>query len=382
MIGDLVPYTPPSWMPSSDIILTPTHKVKLAATPTPLQRVSLPGLPESCSQIILKRDDCTGGIELSGNKVRKLEFLLAEAKSRNADHILTAGGTQSNHVRATVGAARTIGLPTTCLIRDDYASDSGNFFLDTLMGADIRFLKRDYYLEKGGWNYFFESTLEELSKEKKKNAYFIPVGGTCPLGNWGYVECAREILDQQLTLIENSSSAAPLTNIVTTAGSGSTLVGLGLGVHFWQQQQHNKNKISVTGYGVCDSPEYFYKMGSELYSGMLLNKNDNNNNSNIVLPSSTDSTTWLDCRNAKGLGYSKATDEELQFLNRVARETGVVFDRSYTNKAVMQMVKDLADGSLKPEGQVLFVHTGGGSSSFDRHDRILKCQGWRDEDAK
>lgn len=393
MLGDTLPYTPPSWLPSAEDFLIPTHRIKLASTPTPLQRVSLPGLPESFPQIIFKRDDCTGGIEMSGNKVRKLEFLLAEAQSRKCNHVLTAGGTQSNHVRATVAAARVIGLPTTCLIRDDFASESGNFFLNKLMGADVRFLKRDLYLEKGGWNYFFETTLEELSKEQNKNPYFIPVGGTCPLGNFGYLECAREIFDPtQLSLIEGEAQEeqqdglmrnAPvkLTNIVTTAGSGSTLVGLALGATFWQQQQQTRN-IEVTGYAVCDSPEYFYDMGQQLYSGMLKTKNGGKQpgercSNGVVLPP-LDSTAWMECRNAKGLGYSKATDEELQFLNRVARESGIVLDRSYTNKAVMQLVNDLVSGSLKPEGQLMFVHTGGGSSSFDRYENILKCEGWRD----
>lgn len=380
-LGDLTAYTAPSWMPSSDEILTPTHKFKLAHTPTPIQRVSLPGLPESHSQILVKRDDMTGGIELSGNKVRKLEFLLADAKQKGCDCVLTAGGTQSNHCRATVAAARTVGLPTTLLIRDDFAGDGGNFFLDTILGADIRFLERSYYLGKGGWPYFFESTLKELRDVKKQNPYFIPVGGTCPLGNWGYIECAREVFDLQLSSIIEAESSKLLTNIVTATGSGSTLTGLGLGAYYFHHHQNKNGRkmIQVTGYGVCDTPEYFYEVANTLTDGMFATHSPSSTSENTKHHPG-DSHQWLDCRDARGLGYSKASTEELQFLNRVARETGIVFDRSYTNKAVFQMTKDLASGSLKPEGQLMFIHTGGGPSAFDRHQKILNCEGWKDED--
>ena len=106
------PWSPPAW---ADFPGAPTRRYNLARTPTPVHRWHLPGTPDGC-EVYIKRDDLTG-MQLSGNKVRKLEFLLAEAMDEDADCVITIGGVQSNHCRATAVAARYLGLDSHLILR-------------------------------------------------------------------------------------------------------------------------------------------------------------------------------------------------------------------------------------------------------------------------
>jgi 1-aminocyclopropane-1-carboxylate deaminase/D-cysteine desulfhydrase-like pyridoxal-dependent ACC family enzyme len=177
----------------------------------------------------------------------------------------------------------------------------------------------------------------------------------------------REIVDQ---LVDPQSRACAVDAVVCASGSGGTLCGLSLGALYAQHGGAfggEGRAPKVVGYGVCDTPEWFNTKISGLAKGMQQIPE-------AVLPS-TD--VWVDSRQAKGLGYSKASAEELQFLSRVARESGVVLDKAYTNKAAYNMVKDLATGALAAPatGRVLFVHTGGGPSVFDSHQQLLASIG-------
>ena len=366
LLGQVVPYTAPSWMPAD--MLTPTHRIVLTHGPTPVQCVKLPGLPESMPAIYVKRDDMTGGIECGGNKIRKLEFILADAKAGGHDAVITAGGTQSNHCRATCAAARMVGLTPHLLLRDDAHDDGGNFFLDQLFGADLRVLPRPLFLERGGFDYFIKEKQQQLVAAGRR-PYTVPIGGSSPLGCWGYVECMREIAGQ-LAQLEPALGGAAFSDVVVTTGSGGTIAGLGLGARYFNRSNtNNKNgPLAIRAYSVCDTPEYFHDMVNDLSARIFENSGDKPG----------DSRSFLDIRGARGLGYSKASTEELQFLNAVARESGIVLDRAYTNKAMFQLARDLASGALAPKGKVMFVHTGGGPSAFDQHRKILMCEGWSD----
>ena len=136
----LCKYVPPSWIPPS---LSPpkTFLKDLANVPTPVSRWNLPpSLAPTDFNLFIKRDDITG-IELSGNKVRKLQFLMAEALEAGADSIVTIGGEQSNHARATAMAAATLGLEPHLILRTDRTAEElgleGNLLLDRLSGARI-----------------------------------------------------------------------------------------------------------------------------------------------------------------------------------------------------------------------------------------------------
>src|SRR5690242_14751036 len=174
------------------------RKVSLARLGTPLLRLDRTTSALGV-EILVKRDDLTGA-ELSGNKVRKLEYLFAEAADQGADTVITCGGEQSNHARATALAAARLGLACRLLLRTDEPGRpppvTGNILLDRLAGAGIRWISR------GDWTRRNELMAAEADALRNTGArpYVIPEGGSNGLGSWGYVACAAELADDLAAL--------------------------------------------------------------------------------------------------------------------------------------------------------------------------------------
>ncbi|KAK7816261.1 bifunctional d-cysteine desulfhydrase/1-aminocyclopropane-1-carboxylate deaminase [Quercus suber] len=193
------PYVPPQW--ASHLNPIPSHIFSLAHLPTPIHKWNLPNLPNN-TEVWLKRDDLSG-MQLSGNKVRKLEFLMAEAVAQGADCVVTIGGIQSNHCRATAVAAKYLHLDCFLILRtskvlvDKDPGLTGNLLVERLVGAHVHLISKEEYAKLGS------VTLTNLLKEKLLNEgrrpYVIPVGGSNSLGTWGYIEAIREI-EQQLQI--------------------------------------------------------------------------------------------------------------------------------------------------------------------------------------
>lgn len=338
-----VPYHPPPWAATQPGLILPSHRIPLGLLPTPIQRWTPPGLPEGV-ELYIKRDDLTG-MQLSGNKVRKLEFILAEAKAKGHDCVVTLGGIQSNHARATAVAARYVGLDAHLILRTSRAIVDqdpglvGNLMLNRLMGAHIHLVSKEEYSQHGQV-VLGEALVAQLQQEGR-NPYLIPVGGSSGLGTWGYIEMANEVLRQA------SEEGLGLTDIVTACGSGGTTAGLAVGATL------SGSGIRVTGYMVCDDETYF-----------------RNHIINDILPTiglgSGGPSGCPDmlsvCRfvQAKGKGYAMSSREELQTVCDVAAATGVVLDPVYTGKAVHKMIEEMNRSPEKWSGRsVLFVHTGG-----------------------
>ena len=159
-------------------------KLNLANIPTPIQKIKYNG----CS-FLIKRDDLTG-VELSGNKIRKLEYLLYEAKKKKADYVFTSGGDQSNHCRASVIAAAAVGIKSKIFLwgKDKNLPD-GNLFLDKVFGAGISYLTKEEFFN------IDEVIEKEKIKFTKKNLTFydFPPGGSSELGIWGYINFIDEL---------------------------------------------------------------------------------------------------------------------------------------------------------------------------------------------
>ncbi len=162
-------------------------KLDLSNLPTPVQEISFRG-----KKFLMKRDDFSG-MELSGNKVRKLEYILAQAKKEKADVVFTCGGEQSNHARATAIAALKIGMKCKLFLwGTDKKNSDGNLFLDTLAGCEISFLNKEDYSRVN--EIMFEERKKYLKKGKK--VYVIPEGGSTTLGIWGYISFMQELSKQ------------------------------------------------------------------------------------------------------------------------------------------------------------------------------------------
>lgn len=289
----------------------------------------------------MKRDDHTGG-ELSGNKIRKLEYLLAEAQAQGATCVLTCGGEQSNHARATALAAARAGMKSLLVLRTDDPeappAATGNIFLDRLVGAELRWISRPQWRER---NQILADEAARLAARGER-PYVIPEGGSNALGSWGYVRAVAELARD----LEEAKVPRPCT-IVYACGSGGTGAGLVLGAKLFGLAERG---ISVAAVNVCDDRAYFTdKIGAicaELDERWQLGADVREADIDIV-------------DGHVGLGYARSRPEELATLRELARREGVVLDPVYTGKAFHGLVTELGKDPKRFGEAVCFVHTGG-----------------------
>ena len=284
----------------------------------------------------IKRDDQTGS-ELMGNKVRKLEFLMAEAMGQHATHVITCGGEQSNHARATAMAAAQLGMKSVLVLRTDDPekppAPTGNIRLDVMVGADIVWISRPAWKDRN-------RLLDEQAARVRAAGgvpYIVPEGGSNALGSWGYVRAMHELVEDVKDLPK------PLT-IVYACGSGGTGAGLVMG---WKLLQ--PEGISVAGVNVCDDRAYFVEAIGTICREM---------SARWALPSVPDDDIVL-VDGHVGAGYAKSRPEELATAAELCRADGVVLDPVYTGKAFHGVCMELDKDPKRFGETVVFVHTGG-----------------------
>lgn len=300
-------------------------KFNLANIPTPIQKIEFNG-----SEFLIKRDDFTG-TELSGNKIRKLEYLLYEAKQQKSEYIFTCGGDQSNHARATAIAATSLGFKTKLFLwGNSNQKPAGNLFLDNLSGTEIKFLnKREYS--------FVNNIMEEEQfqfKQKNKNAYVIPTGGSSPAGVWGYINFVNELRKQIDT--------KKLKGIYLALGSGGTVAGLLVG------QALLKENFKIFGVSVIDKSEvikdYIINLCEETIKKYKLKVKVNYNNLEIL-------------DNYSPEGYKNISPQKVELIKEFFQSTGILFDPAYTGKAFYAFNENVL--SKKKKSKIMFLHTGG-----------------------
>jgi D-cysteine desulfhydrase len=313
-------------------------RVPLANLPTPLQ--ALPRAGERLGlDLWVKRDDLTG-MELSGNKARKLEFLMAEARERGADVVLTCGAVGSNHARETAAAGVRLGIATHLLLAGeeparDEAAD-GNLLLDRLFGAVIEFIPLERWGER-------DAILEEWATRLEivgKRTYVIPEGGSNARGSLGAAVGIAEALEQV------RAAGIDVGTIVHACGSAGTAAGIALGC-----AALGRGDVTVLSVAVRADRAYFDAKIARIL--------DETVTAGFASAAVRARARWTVVEGYKGRGYALTTPEETRDLTRVAREEALLLDPVYTGKAWRGLEGEAAAGRIDRGRAVVFVHTGG-----------------------
>ncbi|WP_343117189.1 D-cysteine desulfhydrase [Ostreiculturibacter nitratireducens] len=312
-------------------------RIRLGHLPTPLE--PMPRLTKALGgpEIWIKRDDCTG-LSTGGNKTRKLEFLMAEAKAQGADIVLTQGATQSNHARQTAAAAAKLGMDCHILLEDRTGIEdpnyklNGNVLLDRLHGATMEHrpagLDMNAELEK----------VAQRFRDEGRNAYAIPGGGSNPTGALGYALCALELLNQL------TETGLAVDHIVHATGSAGTQAGLVTGLCALNAQ------IPVLGIGVrAPKPkqeENVFNLAcataEKLGCAGVVKREDVVANCDYV-----------------GEGYGIPAESTLEAIDLFARTDGILLDPVYSAKGGAGLIDLIRKGHFGKEERVVFLHTGG-----------------------
>jgi len=331
---------------------------RLANLPTPLQPLlkitEQFSRPYGGPKIWIKRDDLTESA-MSGNKLRKLEFIIAEARARGCNTLITCGGEQSNHCRATALAAAKAGLQAHLILRkssnnppDASEVPDGNLLVDYLAGAEVSLYPLREYLDRlpqlfEHWAGFYQ--------QRGDRALCIPTGGSDGLGIWGYLLATEELLE------DCKSAGFHPDAVVCASGSGGTQAGLTLGVALCE------SRARVTGYAVCDDSEYFVnkvaadvKDWAERYGQSF----------------DIDKSRIHVIDDYIGPGYGIATEEIYQTIALAAQLEGILLDPVYTGKAFHGLLQDIQRGHYRGCENLVFVHTGGQFGVFPQRTGFQK----------
>jgi len=323
------------------------ERLNLAQTPTPFYPLERLSEELGGPRIWIKRDDLTGAAT-SGNKIRKLEFLLAEALANGCDTLITSGGVQSNHCRSVALLGAQLGLKVHLLLRADIEPKPvGNLLLDHLAGARISHYSVD---ECRGLNKLFAQWQEHYADLGRK-AYSIPTGGSNGTGMWGYIAAAEELSEDF-----KRNNIVPQA-IVHATGSAGTQAGLMLGCHL-----HQIN-TQVKAYAVCDNAEYFSRKVRSDLEQWQSQYSPQTDISGLIADTSDQYI---------GPAYGVAGDEVFDCIKQVAALEGILLDPVYTGKAFFGMMEDIKKGqfSHRQGDDIVFVHTGGLFGLFAQQDRL------------
>ena len=310
------------------------EKINFAHVPTPIEKLQRLSQMLEGPEIYVKRDDLTG-MAKTGNKVRKLEYLVAEASRQGCEVLITCGGAQSNHARATAVAAAKVGMKSHLVLRDSTGGDlDGNLFINRMVGAEITFIGLQEYEQVDD----IMARLAEDYAAKGAKPYVIPEGGSNGLGALGYVSAMEETARQM------KAQRLEFDHMICAVGSGGTLAGMILGRSITDLQ------CEIHGINVCDDAPYFQNRIANILRdakrrfGFELNvqKQDIKIIEGYV-----------------GKGYGLSSQEEIDLIKQVARLEGLILDPVYTGKAMFALADQIRQGRFQKGERILFWHTGG-----------------------
>jgi len=323
-------------------------RISLDLFPTPLQELERLSARLGGPRIWIKRDDLTG-LGLGGNKLRKLEYAMAEAKSLGATAVVTIGGIQSNHVRLTTACANRLGLRTILVLRgEEPEAATGNLLIDRLLGPDeVHFVGAHGFPPKADADGIADEKVAEIVERLRQAGdvpYVIPNGCRPLHGALGYAGCVLETITQ---LHERGLEAHAF---VAAVGTSSTVTGLALGSHLYARGDVKVIGISVaTDAGALESRITRHLAEAASFLG---------------LGSPPETTLFRIFDDYIGPGYGIPTAAMREAVLLVARAEGILLDPVYTGKAMAGLIDLIRKRRFRRDQSVVFLHSGGTPGLF------------------
>ncbi len=339
-------------------------KQKLIHLPTPFRKLDRLSAELAGPELYIKRDDLTG-LAFGGNKSRKLEFIIADALSKEADVIITWASLQSNWCLQTAAAARRFGLqPILVLFKtSDLAPEyDGNLLLDYLVGADIRI--REAEKGKVVSEEQAAGVIEEISNKVREwghNPYVVSVGGSMPgfsmdlpLGAISYAAAFAELLEQA------EAEGVNLTHVVIATGSGATQAGLAVTARALNED------IKIIGISVSEEKETF--------SRVVLKISEETEKA-LGLAAGINAEHIIVLDDYLKEGYGVVNREVAEAIRLVFASEGIVLDPVYTGKAMAALIDLVKKGRFSKEDKIVFFHTGGTPALFPYRKTLVELLG-------
>lgn len=338
--------------------------IELTLKPTPIQKLQTLSRRYGC-EIYLKRDDLLG-VGFGGNKLRKLEYLLAEARSRQAKVIVTSGSLQTNHGMLTALTASKMGMRCLLFLLIEESGEektlSGNLLLDDYSGCRVEFVDVAHIMEDSGLtvsekdrlvqealDFHMETKIAEYVKEEglsQTDVYVIRSAGSSPLGILGYVDCVREIREQ---------CSLEFDAVFCGSGSGGTYAGILLGAELYLPG------TAVIGVAIEEmnpgKPEFIRDLivqAAELLSCSEAAAGIGRERIQIL-------------HDSVNLGYAVPDPETMAVIEEVARCEGVFLDPIYSGKVMNSVLKYVKSQRIREGAKILVLHSGGGAGLFNRN---------------
>ncbi len=304
------------------------EKLNLGRFPTPIERTKC--AEEYDVELFIKRDDLDEFIG-SGNKARKLEYLLYDAQRLSCDTVLSAGGMQSNHCRATAYFSKRLGMDVELFLFGEQEVQ-GNLLIDKLLGARIHPISHEEY----------ENVMQMMNDRKKelestgRKVYVIPPGGSNAIGFLGYASAVREISNWE-------EKHTNFDYVISATGTGGTIAGLEIGKSMYDE------KFKVVGINVTkrSSSDFNKKISEELQKFNLRYEA----HIKEIFPTIVDGYVGED--------YAIPSSKDFDTIRELALKDQIVLDPVYTAKAFKGMLSMIDKGEIKHGSQILFIHTGG-----------------------
>ncbi|MGE9763846.1 D-cysteine desulfhydrase [Pseudomonas sp. PDM20] len=318
-------------------------RLDLAGGPTPLDKLERLSA-QLGRELYVKRDDTTP-FALGGNKVRKLEFLTADALKAGADTLVTAGAIQSNHVRQTAAVAAKLGLRCVALLENPIGTDdhnylsNGNRLLLDLFGTEVELVPNLDTADE-----MLAQTGERLRREGRK-PYLVPIGGSNALGALGYVRAGLELAEQI------HGSGQEFSAVVLASGSAGTHAGLAIAL------ADSLPELDVIGVTVSrtDAAQRPKVEGLVERTLELLGHD---------APALPKVQLWDEYF---GPRYGEPNAGTLEAVRLLASQEGLLLDPVYTGKAMAGLLDGIRRDRFVKPGPILFLHTGGSPALFAYH---------------